>query len=480
LYGSEEEAIVNRIVDFDSQDGISLDISEESPFSFPGNQESVTDEVEVDPTPERVSVNDDRYFDDPIRLYLCEIGSVKLLKAQEERSLARKIELARYIKLLSQRSPGSIEITNHISNLLSIIDTVLQGNRLFSYLREELNLGIAENTVQNIDNTELRNSISGVLNQQLVTNIAQRISLTSAQTENLLINLSICCDLIPPTIVALIANANSENSRSESAVQNILKLHETDIEQFFTIIEEESEEAKRKLIRSNLRLVVSVAKKYAGRGMSFLDLVQEGNLGLIRAVEKFDHHRGFKFSTYATWWIRQAITRAIADQARIIRVPVHMFDSIRQVTQARRELTQIMGRNPTNEEIGHRINIPAEKVIEILNFAQFPVSMEAPVGEDGEAHLSDFIKDENTVPPIDSASKILLKEEIANILQELTPRERRVIVLRFGLDDGRCRTLEEVGTEFLVTRERIRQIEGKALRKLRHPTRSRRLRGYLD
>jgi len=434
----------------------------------------------VDPTPERVSANDDRYFDDPIRLYLCEIGSVKLLKAQEERSLARKIELARYNKGLSQRNPTNSELTNHISNLLSIIETVIQGSRLFGYLREELNLGTADSELNNIYNAELKNSISGVLNQQLVANIAQRIGLPSGQTEDLLVNLSICCELIPSTTLELIASVNSENSRSESEIQNILKLHETDIEQFFTKVEEESEEAKRKLIRSNLRLVVSVAKKYAGRGMSFLDLVQEGNLGLIRAVEKFDHHRGFKFSTYATWWIRQAITRAIADQARIIRVPVHMFDSIRQVTQARRDLTQIMGRNPTNEEIGGRINISAEKVIEILNFAQFPVSMEAPVGEDGEAHLSDFIKDENTVTPIDSASKILLKEEIADILLELTPRERRVIVLRFGLDDGRCRTLEEVGSEFLVTRERIRQIEGKALRKLRHPTRSRRLRGYLD
>jgi len=245
-------------------------------------------------------------------------------------------------------------------------------------------------------------------------------------------------------------------------------------------IDNQLQTVKNRLVQANLRFVINIARKYLNRGLSFPDLIQEGNLGLMRAVEKFNHHRGFKFSTYATWWIRQAISRAIADQGRTIRIPVHMVDAIRQVMQARLHLTQTTGRNPTNEEIGKKIYLSADRVSEILGYAQFPLSMEAPVGEDGDAQLSDFIEDNQSVPPLDSASKELLKNEIAATLSELTPREQRVLVLRFGLEDGRCRTLEEIGVEFFVTRERIRQIEAKALRKMRHPKRSRRLRDYLE
>ena len=349
---------VLRITDDDSDDEILLDVDDE-------------DEIEVEKID--LSVPDGVSIEDPVRMYLKEIGKVPLLSAEEEIELAKNMEAGAVAK--------------------------------------------------------------------------EKIAILKSREENA---------------------TEEELAEIKEEIKNLQK----DLDA--------GDEAKKRLAEANLRLVVSIAKRYVGRGMLFLDLIQEGNLGLIKAVEKFDYRKGYKFSTYATWWIRQAITRAIADQARTIRIPVHMVETINKLIRVSRQLLQELGREPSPEEIAAEMNMPVERVREILKISQEPVSLETPIGEEEDSHLGDFIQDDNVPVPADAAAFTLLKEQLEEVLGTLTEREQKVLTLRFGLEDGRARTLEEVGKEFNVTRERIRQIEAKALRKIRHPSRSRKLKDYLE
>ena len=349
---------VLRITDDDSDDEILLDVDDE-------------DEIEVEKID--LSVPDGVSIEDPVRMYLKEIGKVPLLSAEEEIELAKNMEAGAVAK--------------------------------------------------------------------------EKIAILKSREENA---------------------TEEELAEIKEEIKNLQK----DLDA--------GDEAKKRLAEANLRLVVSIAKRYVGRGMLFLDLIQEGNLGLIKAVEKFDYRKGYKFSTYATWWIRQAITRAIADQSRTIRIPVHMVETINKLIRVSRQLLQELGREPSPEEIAAEMNMPVERVREILKISQEPVSLETPIGEEEDSHLGDFIQDDNVPVPADAAAFTLLKEQLEEVLGTLTEREQKVLTLRFGLEDGRARTLEEVGKEFNVTRERIRQIEAKALRKLRHPSRSRKLKDYLE
>ncbi len=423
--------------------------------------------------------------DDPVRMYLHEIGRVHLLTADEEKYLARKMEEGRRIKEIKQayllkngRDPSATEI------IIAILEELSQATPTIHLIQEQLKIETANGFLETISNPKLRESIDGEIKPQLILAISHQTEKSISDTELFLADLSLNITLLPKEILeaigAKVTLAGIAVLVTKPSCIKAIGEYEPQLQAYLDNIEREAEKAANHLTEANLRLVVSVAKKHIGRGMSLLDLIQEGNIGLLRAVEKFDYRKGYKFSTYATWWIRQAITRAIADQARTIRIPVHMVETINKLLRVSRRLAQEHGREPTAKEIGKEMEISAEKVGEIVKVSQLPISLESPMGEEEDSHLGDFIEDRNALPPADAASKQLLKEQIDSVLSSLSPREQRVLQLRFGLEDGRSRTLEEVGKEFNVTRERIRQIEAKALRKLRHPSRSRRLKDYLE
>jgi len=423
--------------------------------------------------------------DDPVRIYLHEIGRVHLLTADDEKTLAKQMEEGKLINEIRQeysqkhgRQPSTTDI------ILIMIQNLGQSARLVHLLQEQIGLPQTDRLVKGVFNETLQETIDNAIDPQIIHDVSAKLGITVTETEEMLIKLSLGSRLVPEAVRGAIGDditfAGVDRLAADPSFISSVQATERQFTIHFTNIIREGKKAERHLIEANLRLVVSVAKKHIGRGMSLLDLIQEGNIGLMRAVEKFDYRKGYKFSTYATWWIRQALTRAIADQARTIRIPVHMVETINRLLRISRRLAQEYGREPTSREIAKEMEVSSEKVREIVKVSQLPISLESPIGEEEDSPLGNSIEDRNALPPVDIASKQLLKEQIEDVLGTLTDREKRVLTLRFGLEDGRSRTLEEVGVEFNVTRERIRQIEAKALRKLRHPSRSRKLKDYLE
>ena len=427
-------------------------------------------------------------IDDPVRMYLREIGRVNLLTAEDERYLSRQMEEGNWIRDFEEewriqhgRNPNAIEVTIF---LLLQLESLLPEIAVIADEIDKSHLSLFDLT----KDSDFRERVDQEMDPELREALINRFQpedeeYDEARAEERLVQVSVVTHIFDHRHVRHLLRAAGGLELLMPCPRDLdgkLEPISLRCERHIGVLKEDAYLSEKRLTEANLRLVVSVAKKYIGRGMSMLDLIQEGNIGLVRAVEKFDYRKGYKFSTYATWWIRQAITRAIADQARTIRIPVHMVETINKQVRVSRRLVQELGREPTYEEIGQGMGVDAQRVREIIKVSQEPVSLETPIGEEDDSHLGDFVEDEKMVAPDAAAGQQLLKETVGAVLGSLSPRERQVLELRFGLGDGRARTLEEVGRDFDVTRERIRQIEAKALRQLRHPTRATRLRDYIE
>jgi RNA polymerase primary sigma factor len=440
--------------------------------------------LKAEPMHKEVELEQVEAIDDPVRMYLHEIGKVPLLTVAEEKELAQKISKGKYLHEVEEECSCKLKKTPTACDIMiTLLEQLCQDSPLLEAIEEQLALVPAKSLASRISNPELRAALDNAFDPQLIQDLAQRLNKIPSEVEQAIVNLSLTSSLLPSDLLVLLKDSSLPEVRellSEASFPARLRPYEMQIQAYLKKIKQEAEEARDHLTEANLRLVVSVAKKHMAYRMPFLDLIQEGNAGLLRAVEKFDYRKGYKFSTYATWWIRQAISRSIADQARTIRIPVHMVETINKLHRASRRLAQEYGREPTTEEISLEMEVTPQKVEEVIKVSQEPVSLETPIGEEEDSSLSDFVEDRAIMPPSDIATYQLLRGQIDNALSMLTPREQRVLKLRFGLEDGRSRTLEEVGKEFHVTRERIRQIEAKALRKLRHPTRSKKLKDYLE
>ncbi len=466
-------------------DGEPVEESTEDIYAVVTPEAEVTPEAAREAGPAEAKALDElEIADDPVRMYLRQIGRVPLLTADEEKVLARNKEEKDYISGIRQEYQARWgRPATAVDVITVVLERLVHELPLLRRVERQLEIKPDPSMTRRLADPTLRGAVDRELTEQFIMPLSEAMEDTPPAVEQAVKDLSLASSLVPPEVLAIIGKRRTEALgpllEDPDFLEKLGPLEEK-LETYLKKIDYFGRQAEERLVEANLRLVVSVAKKYAERGMSFLDVIQEGNIGLLRAVEKFDYRRGYKFSTYATWWIRQSITRAIADQARTIRIPVHMVETITKLYRTSRRLAQEYGREPTIEEISQEMELPPEKVEEIMKISQEPISLETPIGEEEDSHLGDFIEDRKIMSPVDTASYELLKDQISDVLDTLTPREQRVLRLRFGLEDGRSRTLEEVGKEFKVTRERIRQIEAKALRKLRHPTRSRKLKDYLE